>query len=531
MKVCILTAGIGSRLNERTRYFNKALLRVKDKAVISHTIDQFSDDVEIVIALGYKGDIVKQYLTIFHPEKKFTFVDVDKYSVPGSGPGYALLKCKDNLQEPFFFVSCDTIALPFDSEQKLENLTHDNWVGYSHIDAVKSGEYCTILTDLTNPNSNVLDFIDKSNLGTSDAFIGLAFIKDYEDFWRAMEENTSLIKGEIQLSPALKKINNLKPVKFHWWDAGSEEGLLEARNHFVDAIDNLDKLDEEIYFKNNTVIKYFHNESIAKNRVIRAQTLGNSIPKILESSKNFYKYTYTKGLDLFRIDNPHLLMKNLLDFTKKELWKEEIKLNQYESLIFKDACKGFYFDKTLGRLDKLYEKLNIKDEEHVIFGENVPTIKYMFERMPWESLFSGIPCVMHGDWNFSNILYDEEYNKFTLIDWRQEFAGLIDYGDFYYDTAKMYACLLWPHPSVKTKQFKVRDDNGNIEPWVLIPETYKESAKIMDLWLFENRYDIRKAKLLTSIVWLNMASLHESPLDESLYFNGKYLLYKTLCCL
>jgi NDP-sugar pyrophosphorylase family protein len=108
-KVVILTAGKGSRLNERTKYFNKALLRVGNKAVISHTIDKFNDDTEFVIALGYKGSIVRQYLEVAHPEKKFTFVEVDKYSEPGAGPGYALLKCREKLQCPFYFVSCDSI--------------------------------------------------------------------------------------------------------------------------------------------------------------------------------------------------------------------------------------------------------------------------------------------------------------------------------------------------------------------------------------------------------------------------------------
>ena len=532
MKVLILTAGIGSRLQERTKYFNKALLRVSDKAVISHTIDQFSKDTEFVVALGYKGDIVKQYLTMMHPEMHFIFVDIDKYSIPGSGPGYALMKCKEYLQDSFFYVSCDTIAFPSD-KLNLKDLIYNNWVGHASIDLKNVEKYCTILTDLTNPESNVLDFIDKSPLGTSDAFIGLAFIKDYQDFWKAMDTNTTLIKDEIQVSPALKSLKNLKPIKFDWWDTGSEEGLLAARNYFIDVVENLDKLDEELYFKDDFVIKYFHNESMARNRVLRAQKLGNCVPKILDSSKNFYKYEYTDGLDFFKILNPEQYMSSLLDFSQKELWKEEIKLNQYESLIFKDVCKNFYLDKTLSRLEKLYEKLNIIDKEDTIHYENIPSIKYMFERMPWDDIFNGLPSNFHGDWNFSNIIVDTLHNHnpiFTFIDWRQDFAGLIDYGDRYYDFAKMYAALWWPHPSIKTGQFNVRDSFGTIAPWIFIPDRLTRSSKILDNWLFDNRYDIRKTRLLTAIVWLNMAPLHEFPLDEHLYYSGKYLLYKTLIC-
>ena len=42
-----------------------------------------------------------------------------------------------------------------------------------------------------------------------------------------------------------------------------------------------------------------------------------------------------------------------------------------------------------------------------------------------------VPSRFHGDFHFKNILWQESKNKF-ILDWRQEFGGLIDYGDLYY---------------------------------------------------------------------------------------------------
>ena len=48
-KVCILTAGVGSRMLPLTTKINKAILPLGEKAVISHIIDKFSRNAEFVI--------------------------------------------------------------------------------------------------------------------------------------------------------------------------------------------------------------------------------------------------------------------------------------------------------------------------------------------------------------------------------------------------------------------------------------------------------------------------------------------------
>ena len=84
-RVLIPTAGIGSRLAEETKYINKSLVTVNNQPIISHIINKFPISTEFVIALGYKGDLVKQYLKIAHPKNKFIFVKIGNYIGRGSG--------------------------------------------------------------------------------------------------------------------------------------------------------------------------------------------------------------------------------------------------------------------------------------------------------------------------------------------------------------------------------------------------------------------------------------------------------------
>ncbi len=53
-KVCILAAGVGTRMGELSNNINKAVLPVNFKAVISHIVEKFPANIEIVIAVGHK---------------------------------------------------------------------------------------------------------------------------------------------------------------------------------------------------------------------------------------------------------------------------------------------------------------------------------------------------------------------------------------------------------------------------------------------------------------------------------------------
>ena len=109
-KVCIPTAGTGSRLGELTRYINKSLVGIANRPTICHLIEQFPEDVKFVIALGHKGNLVKEFLGLAYPDRHFDYANVDLYEGEGSGLGLSLLACKQFLQEPFVFISCDTLV-------------------------------------------------------------------------------------------------------------------------------------------------------------------------------------------------------------------------------------------------------------------------------------------------------------------------------------------------------------------------------------------------------------------------------------
>ena len=108
-KVFIPCAGIGSRLNNLTNSKNKALIAINNKPIISHIIENFSNNVIFVIALGHKGNLLKNYLKSAYKDRNFIFVKIKNYSGPKSSLGYTMNNCSKFLNEPFVFCSCGTL--------------------------------------------------------------------------------------------------------------------------------------------------------------------------------------------------------------------------------------------------------------------------------------------------------------------------------------------------------------------------------------------------------------------------------------
>jgi NDP-sugar pyrophosphorylase family protein/thiamine kinase-like enzyme len=521
-KVCILSAGVGSRMGSVTDHINKSLLPVNFKAVISHIIEKFDKDIEFVIAVGHNEDTVKDYISLAHPDRKFTYITVDNYIGPGSGPGYSLLQCKNELKCPFIFFTSDTLVLESIPEPS------KNWFGVAPVKSTK--EYCTVKVK----NNLISQLDDKIVCDNKNAFIGLAGVYDFKDFFDALTENKEIKNNEIQVSNGFSKLieKKLHPNSFTWFDTGTKEKYLETNKNFLGNTEKFDftKADEFIYFVNNRVIKYFADETITKKRFERSNYLEGLCPKIENKLGKFYSYKLIDGQVVYDVLNTQV-MNDFLMWAKQELWTKE-KLNVSEQKEFDLACKKFYSDKTNLRLEKFYNKTGVVDSESTINGVNVPSLKDLFNKIDWENLYSGIPSNFHGDLQFDNVLYTKDkksnLDKFVLIDWRQEFAGLTKYGDLYYDLAKMYGGLTISYKLIKQELFSFDMSGNKVFYKYEITNNLVESREKYEQFIIENGYDLKKVKLLTGIIFLNMSPMHNDPFDLMIYFMGKLTIHKAL---
>ena len=517
-RVLIPTAGTGSRLGGLTKFINKSLITIGNKPAISYIIEKFPVETEYVIPVGYKGELVKEFLKLAYPERKFYFADVNPYEGEGSGLGLSILSCKEYLQQPFIFCSCDTIVKG-DIPQMGEN-----WMGYA--DRQDIGQYRTLLLK----EGIVTDICEKGkgSIEENKPYIGLAGIFDYKNFWLKMEENKR-VAIQIGESFGLKALLDKKPkgVYFDWYDTGNLNELEITKNAFKNenAPNILDKANEAIWFMGNKVIKYSDDTKFITERVKRAQEIKEYIPQIEAYTNHMYSYQYVKGKVMSEVVTlPNF--KKLLDYSK-EFWKETT-ISDNEKIAFLDSCMKFYKTKTFERVELFYKNFKKQDGEESINGVKMPTLKFMLDKLDWEWISDGTPGRFHGDYHFENILYDDKKGKFIFLDWRQNFGGSITIGDIYYDFAKLLHGFIICHELIAKEYYLVDWNDRSITYDFYRKQILVECEGEFYKWLFENGYDVKKAKALTAIVYLNIAALHHNPYGLLLFSLGKKMLFDCL---
>ena len=515
MKICILTAGKGTRMGPVDNNLNKALLPIKNKAIISHIIEFFPEDSEFVVAVGYKAQQVKDYLSAAHPNKKITFVEIENIDGPGSGPGYSLLCCKEELQEPFISLPCDSLFYG-----DLKSTPKGNWVGTKMVDPDLSVECCNFVVK----DGIVMEIKDKQRCDKDFlAWSGLVYVHDYKDFWNSIREPT-IIAGEHQISNGLKGLMNgtgLLAVEVNWINLGDADKYHTERQKGIKY--DFSKIDEAIYFINKKVIKFFSDSEIIENRIKKVEMKPDIFPKITRNGEQFYSYSFADGEILYEYTTP-TVFKNLLQWLDKNVWTNV----SVEDEKIKEICYEFYYTKTIKRLNLFKEKNPNYKFPTKINGKKVQPITKLVENIPWDYLCSGVPTFIHGDLQFDNIIYDKESDSFLLIDWRQDFAGEIDFGDIYYDLAKLLGGILLNYDYIKKGLFRYIDH----EDGVLIDFARRTSAeeykKLLGEFIVSKGLDLRKVRLLVGIIYINMAALHHPPFNFVLIALGTSMINEEL---
>ena len=162
----------------------------------------------------------------------------------------------------------------------------------------------------------------------------------------------------------------------------------------------------------------------------------------------------------------------------------------------------------------------------------VPHVNKLLDSVDWNYLVQGTPTNFHGDLQFDNILGpsgpDNLKRAFTLLDWRQDFGGLTNVGDQYYDLAKLYGGILLPYNLIKEGMFSFEEGDKSVYYSFYTKHNLLEAKEEFENFVTKNNFDLKKIKIITSLIFLNMSPLHTPDFDSLVYHLGRQMLYKTL---
>jgi hypothetical protein len=192
------------------------------------------------------------------------------------------------------------------------------------------------------------------------------------------------------------------------------------------------------------------------------------------------------------------------------------------------TCLKFYQDKTMERLAMYQQKYPATEGVSIINGRTIPSTSDLLAGIPWARLVDGVPCFMHGDLQFDNVLYDTATDAFKLLDWRQDFGGHVEFGDLYYDFAKLYGGIILNYDYIKLNLLSYSENEQGI--FFDFAQRFQTDnyLRILSDYIEKQGYDLAKVRLLVALIYLNMSPLHHYPFDKMLYSLGRELLYKEI---
>lgn len=498
--VLILAAGLGSRLKHYTAAKNKALVPINNRAAISHIIEQFPQEYEIVVAVGYKRESLEEYCRLAHPNRKFVFVEAEGWDDPKTDPGHSVWCCREKLQRPFYLAAADSLlggpAPHIDG----------NWLGIYPTDYPE--KYATLKVE----NGHVMDVVNKSPQGFEQAFMGLAAVFDYEVFWN---ELAAVPGHELVLAwKNVLKYPTLKAKQLKWFDVGNLDDLDIARRHFGDnSLSSQKVIDEVTYLVGDRVLKFHPDPAISSNRILRGTSLGKLAPDDLVGTDYFISYKWQPGENLYHC-GPEVQQQFLTQLSRA--------INTSYQCKMPHLIVPFYEKKTLGRLGLFINRYGAQylDTPYNINGTDRRSLQDLFAKIDYKPLLDNpFYTHFHGDLHFDNVIWS---GKFTYVDWRESFAGCTTHGDLYYDLGKLYAGSLFSFELLKSDETVSLSEGSST---VMYNHEKRSDLAIFrgeyERWIQERGYDLNRVKLIAALAFLNIAPLHTDNW-------GKVLLFKAI---
>lgn len=507
-KVCILAAGKGTR-NTTYDGLHKALYPIANKPAIAYTIDRIPKDIEIVVAIGHKRHQVRTCLEYLYPDRKFTFVNVDNYDGPGSGPGYSLLQCEPHLRCPFIWTPVDSFFQPdttlFESEPTCD------WVGTKGMSGNLT-KYC-----LYDHLSGSLFYAHDPFCGTAHVFIGTAGVCDYESFWNRLKyRKDSLYNNELQVKEGFARKVTSK-VDRGWQDIGNNDGY-QAVCAMYPSPHSVPKPGQALIIHNNKVMKWFEDAAIVGDLLKRALFLTGVIPQPTLVCENVIGYDFIEGTMLSDRNCPD-------EFRNFMIWYLDTIVHDVPPMLHPTVPESMSLHsiKFRNRIEPFID--SSLDNLETINGIAVPPIMHLDRKIKWAEIELSIKaCYFHGDPQLENVICKPD-GGYVVIDWRAKPLS----GDLYYDLAKIYHSLLINGRVIRNREFSVKIDgtNGDIE--------YRIRNNLLDfLHVFRNvvlkfGLDWERVVLLGILQYLHIASLYletDKEYATFLFLLGKLELHK-----
>ncbi|MCM3389780.1 aminoglycoside phosphotransferase family protein [Ureibacillus chungkukjangi] len=492
------------------------LLTVKNNTIMYYLSELYKND-SITIAIHEGADLVEQYNN--KSRLNINLVDVGKTYFLGE----TILELMDDhlldKSQQMIIHLGDTV---------LVNNDEDIASNCIFVSRVNDPWRWTIIKS----KNHSFSFMDKEVLeGNHMAIVGVFHIK-YPKFFKEIL-NFAIQSKDKDIDPffyALQLYHEQHPMilkeieRSSWLDLGHLDRYYEA----IGKTRNFNHT--EIDCKQGTILKISENKEKLIHEISwylnLPNTLQYTIPRIfdfsLDSNEPYVKmeyYGYSPLADRFVMNNLDVLewgtifnrLKELLtDFRQYITKNTDLKENRYK----------MYVQKVISRLNdenfpsELFEINEVNGKTVYSLSECKIMIEKLFEEI-YELTIHQLPTqstIMHGDFCFSNILYDTRTGVIRTIDPRGSFGEISIYGDPLYDIAKLSHSIRGQYDFLVREQFYFEQNRNCVTFEVYSNNHHEKIASIFEEIFLYNPETKLFVDFIEATLFLSMLPLHSDSL-------------------
>jgi aminoglycoside phosphotransferase len=385
-----------------------------------------------------------------------------------------------------------------------------------------SKRWCLALMD---EHGELTDLIDKkeNQYLSKQALAGYYFFTDTSLLKSAVKQ--SLESGEKELSAAIRLYMKEKPIQTRhakeWYDFGHIDNLLNAKrnlmrpryfnqleiNPVLNTIkknsENTEKLRDEL----DWYLQIPDELKALTPRILHYETQGNQV----EITQEYYGYPTLSEIYVYSDLHPENWMIIL-----RHLIRIHEQFCKYKVVMPSDTLVDMYITKTEKRLTSLMQSQywsNLLNRKEVIYNgkiyQNFGLLRPFIETVVEEMKQDFSPCIIHGDFCFSNILYDFANQIVRLIDPRGSFGVKGIYGDPRYDMAKLRHSVAGMYDFIVSDLFDVRESEDGFQGEIFNMQNLSPVIENFDQKLLENGYNVQHIKLIEGLLFISMLPLHQ----------------------
>jgi hypothetical protein len=138
--------------------------------------------------------------------------------------------------------------------------------------------------------------------------------------------------------------------------------------------------------------------------------------------------------------------------------------------------------------------------------------------------------VIHGDFCFSNILFDIGHQIIRLIDPRGSFGPKGIYGDARYDIAKLRHSVCGLYDYIVADMFELEEADGRFSSTLFVNGTPRMVGAMFDRLVVDAGYDLDEIRLIEGLLFISMIPLHQGHASRQrlMFLTGLTLLNEVL---